>query len=94
MREWSDIEHELAADQSFARGFALPSARRERFSRWAQYFYPGGYLGCVLMYMCFATNGAQFGIIGGAILLGMAAWVVVEARVCALVRRQGDTRAK
>jgi hypothetical protein len=92
MREWADIEHDLAADASFANDFAAPSPWETRRLAWRRYFCPVGFLGLAVLYMVLAMGGALVGVIGYALLSGLLTWAVLESRAMATERRTAGAR--
>jgi hypothetical protein len=79
-KELAAIERELSSDRALVRSLAGPSRRERRWCRLEQRFYPRGFLLCAVVYMLMALGSGQLPLVLESAAVGLAVWVVLEAR--------------
>jgi Protein of unknown function (DUF3040) len=79
----ADIGRRLRADRSLGRVITGPTRRERRWLLLRRHFYPAGYLLCAVTYMILATGTNQVRTMVGAVVVGIAVWLVAELRAAA-----------
>ena len=79
-RQLAGIERALGSDPALARVLGAPTTRERRRLVLRRHFYPTGYLACALTYMVAATSRDQLTTMAGALVVGLAVWLVLEVR--------------
>jgi hypothetical protein len=80
-RELASIEQGLRSDPGLVRRLAGPTRRERRWCRLERRFYPRGFLLGAVVYMLLALGGGQLPLVLESSGVGLAVWVVLEARV-------------
>lgn len=78
--ELADIERGLSSDPALVRRLAGPTRRERSWCRLQRRFYPRGFLVCAVVYMLAALDGGQLLVVLESVGVGLAVWVVLEAR--------------